>query len=301
MKGLATIRHWVRTNFFLRKLVGYHLASSGLFDTYFRNYKVSPYWEGRINTVLSSSDNDFIFREKYAGNISKGKQVLHNGLKVHLGSYYGPEYAKMLLLTKGVHEPQEERVFGAVLKTMPAEAVMIELGSFWSFYSMWFNKEVQHAVNYMVEPDAFNLGQGKRNFQLNKMQGNFLQAFIGKAATTDNKGKTVSVDSLIDLYKMEYIDILHSDIQGFEYEMLLGAEKALQNNKIGYVFISTHSNELHYQCIEKLKAYSFKILNSVDIDETFSEDGLIVAVSTAGNYNFPVIEVSKKIKKQQRY
>jgi hypothetical protein len=44
---------------------------------------------------------------------------------------------------------------------------MIELGAFWSFYSMWFNKEVENAINYMVEPDSFNLGQGKRNFKLN--------------------------------------------------------------------------------------------------------------------------------------
>jgi hypothetical protein len=262
---------------------------------------VSPYWQSRINNVLSSSDNDFIPKVQNAGNISKGKQILHNGLKVHLGSYYGPEYAKMLLLTKGVHEPQEERVFGAVLETIPERAVMVELGSFWSFYSMWFNKEVKHAVNYMVEPDAFNLGQGKRNFDLNKMQGSFVRAFVGKEMKEDYSGRTISVDGLIDFYKIKYIHILHSDIQGFEYEMLLGAEKTFLNNKVGYVFISTHSNELHYKCIEKLKAYSFKILNSVDMDETFSEDGLIVATSIAGDPHFSMIEVSKKTKQQPTY
>ena len=39
---------------------------------------------------------------------------MHNGLKIHLGSYYGPEGATQLIINKGVHEPQEEYVFQEV-------------------------------------------------------------------------------------------------------------------------------------------------------------------------------------------
>jgi hypothetical protein len=71
--------------------------------------------------------------------------------------------------------------------------------------------------------------------------------------------------------------MLHSDIQGYEFEMLLGAEKTFREKKIGYVFISTHSNEVHYQCLDFLKRYDFVVLASADLDQTYSEDGLIAA------------------------
>src|SRR5687768_1776286 len=116
---INAIRNTLRKNLFLRKLVGYHLASSGLMDWFFRDYKVSPFWEERIANVLNSTDNAFIPRVANAGSITGGKQLMHNGLKIFLGSYYGPEYAKMLLLSRGVHEPQEERVFMEALKSLP--------------------------------------------------------------------------------------------------------------------------------------------------------------------------------------
>jgi hypothetical protein len=122
---------------------------------------VSAIWQKRINHVLESADNKFIPKVEDAGEIRNGTQVMHNGLLIKLGSYYGPEYSKMLLLSKGVHEPQEERVFQEVLKAMPSGAIMLEMGVFWSFYSLWFQKEIKHAVNFMVEPDTFNLGQEK--------------------------------------------------------------------------------------------------------------------------------------------
>src|SRR5688572_3556147 len=115
---LTTIRKIAQKNLFLRKLIGYHLASSGLFDKAILKYQLSETWQRRINDVLSCSDNQHIQRVPDAGKISNGKQVMHNGLKIFLGSYYGPEYSQMLFKNKGVHEPQEERVFNEVLKSL---------------------------------------------------------------------------------------------------------------------------------------------------------------------------------------
>jgi hypothetical protein len=276
---ISSIRNFARKNLVIRKLIGYHLASSGLFDSFFKNYKVSAQWDKRIQNVLTSQDNDYIPKVKDAGRIVRGKQIMHNGLKIYLGSYYGPEYSKMLLLSKGIHEPQEERVFMEVLKTIPPNAVMIEMGAFWSFYSMWFQQQIKGAVNYMIEPDAFNLGQGKRNFRLNQFKGTFIQAFIGKSSIKGGKDDTVCIDDLVDQYKIPFIHMLHSDIQGFEYEMLSGAAKTFNDKKIGYAFISTHSNEIHKKCLDFLKERQFKIIAAADIDESFSEDGLIAAVA----------------------
>lgn len=290
---LHYLRKIIKKNKALRRVIGYYVASSGLVDSYFRCYKVSPDWQLRIENSLSSTDNAFIPRVRHAGSIKNGTQIMHNGLRIRLGSYYGPEYSQMLIKNKGVHEPQEERVFQEVLKTLPSEAVMIEMGAFWSFYSMWFNKSISHARNFMIEPDDFNLGQGKRNFRLNGLQGEFIQAFVGNTTSAINGVPAIRIDDFIKSKSLEFIHVLHSDIQGYEFEMLLGASKSIDENKIGYVFISTHSNDVHYKCLNFLLEKCFKIVASADLNETYSEDGLIVGCSP--NFNsIQSISISSK-------
>lgn len=276
---IKQLRNVFKRNIFLRKLVGYYAASSGLFDSVFKNYKLSEIWEKRTQDVCSSSDNNFIPRVANAGEIKNGKQVMHNGIRIRLGSYYGPEYSQMLMRNKGVHEPQEERVFAEVLTTLPENSVMIEMGAFWSFYSMWFQKEIRGAQSYMIEPDEFNMGQGKRNFKLNGFKGTFIQAFIGEKSDYSGRIPMIAIDDFVKEKKIPFIHILHSDIQGFENKMLRGASQCFLENKIGYVFISTHSNEVHYECRDFLLEKGFIILADANLDQTFSEDGLLVARS----------------------
>ena len=52
---------------------------------------------------------------------------------------------------RGVHEPGEERMFAEVIRRMPPGALMIELGSYWAFYSTWFGKAVPSARIFCVE------------------------------------------------------------------------------------------------------------------------------------------------------
>lgn len=274
---LSRFRKLLQRNIYLRKMISYHFASSGLLDNYFRKYKLSSYWLERLDNILKSKDNDYIPKFENAGTIKNGKQTMHNGIKIYLGSYYGPECSVVFQKSKGIHEPQEERVFGEVLKKIKPGSTMVELGAFWSFYSMWFNKNIPGAKNYMIEPDSFNLGQGKRNFRLNKMKGTFIQAFLGKVSSNTNPIPTLCVDDIVATNNIDFIDILHSDIQGFEYEMLQGAQTCFDQKKIGYIFISTHSNEVHYNCLQHLIDRGFIVLANADIDRTFSEDGLIVA------------------------
>ena len=138
-------------------------------------------------------------------------------------------------------------------------------------------QEVKNAINYMVEPDSFNLGQGKRNFKLNKLTGKFIQAFSGKSSSFTGAIPFLSIDDILKSNYIDFVDILHSDIQGFEFDMLQGAINSFNDKKIGYVFISTHSNEVHNNCLSFLNGFNFIILANADKDHTFSVDGLIVA------------------------
>ena len=245
---------------------------------------------GRVLTTVSCEDCSSIPKVPEAGQIidfnGDQYQIMHNGLKIAKDCYYGTWMTHLISLLKGHHEPQEERIFYDVLKLMPAKAVMVELGSYWGYYSMWFQKEVPYATNYFIEPDPKNLIIGEKNFTVNNLQGHFLQAMIGEHSSESEsftdwdynhyKVKQINLDDFVESQEILFIDILHSDIQGAEVEMLHGCKKLIENKKIGYFFISTHRGT-HEKCIEFFNNMNLEVIVSITREESFSADGLIVA------------------------
>jgi hypothetical protein len=232
-------------------------------------------WSQRIALVISSPDNKKINYVENAGTLNDGLLVMHNGIVIEPLSYYGYPILKMLLNNRGIHEPQEEYVFQEVLKEIPIGATMIELGAYWSFYSMWFNKNIKNAKNYMIEP--CNVEYGMNNFKYNKLKGSFFQYYVAdKPSINENGSANISVDSFIKDNHVDFVDILHSDIQGYELLMLKGANNLLKKRKVGYVFISTHSDELHADCGRLMEDMGFIQLCSANLQETYSQDGLLV-------------------------
>jgi hypothetical protein len=262
----------------LQKLKIRLVIPTGFYDNAFLQRALVPEWELRIKDVLSCPDNSKIPRCELAGKIEHGTQIMHNGIPITLGGYYGPQVTQMLFKNKGVHEPQEEYAFGVVLKEMKKGATMIELGCYWAFYSLWFLKSVENSKAYLVEPDKFNLNYGKNNFRINKVKGDFTNAFIGDMPSTGDV-PYIKVSDLILKKKLDFVDIVHSDIQGFELNMLHDLTQVIKQQRVGYFFISTHSQEIHYNCINFLKENNYLIVCESDMEKSFSVDGLIVAKS----------------------
>lgn len=237
--------------------------------------KISQAWRLRIDDVISSPDNAEINRCEDAGKLDGYTITMHNGVKVCANGYYGEGILNMLIENKGVHEPQEERAFEEIIKLLPEKSTMLELGAYWGFYSLSLLKKHPKSTCYLVEPDLTNLFSGKVNFKLNGQKGHFTQALVGNVSR--NNPKTISVDTYCKDNHVKHLNILHSDIQGAELKMLQGAESMLSGGNVDYVFISTHTNDLHRDCIKKLESYKYKVIAEVDMTETFSYDGLIVA------------------------
>jgi hypothetical protein len=252
----------------------------------------------RIELTTSCRDSDYIPKVDNAGSVITSEngdrvQVMHNGCVVLADAYYSSFQTEIIQDLRGHHEPQEEKVFYEVLKHIKSGAVMLELGAYWSYYSLWFQTTIEQSTNYMIEPTQANLEVGMRNFSINNKKGNFIQAFIGKQVDETTHPRTTTVDEIIKLYNIDYLDILHSDIQGHEYDMLIGAQNALMNKKVKFVFISTHGLIVHYQCMNLLKKYGFYILTNHTPPESYSIDGLIVATSVLEHYQ--KISISKNI------
>ena len=147
-------------------------------DDKINNKKGASYPE-RFIDILSDPNNLLIKRVKEAGKIIDDKHVvMHNGIKVSKDGYYG-EFSKCLTMNLGCHEPAEERMFQEVLSDIPSNATMIELGSYWSFYTIWFNKKIKNAKNYCIEPHYPDMKIGIDNCKLNDVKADFTQGIIG--------------------------------------------------------------------------------------------------------------------------
>jgi hypothetical protein len=178
----------------------------------------------------------------------------------------------VLVLNRGVHEPLEEYVFQQVLKRMPDSPSMIELGAYWGHYSMWFKKERPQGDVILVEPDPGCLKAGQDNFARNGFKGEFIHAFVGT--------EKFEVDAFFRNRKIKQLDILHTDIQGFEVEMLQGAQDVLAKRRVHYLFISTHSQAIHGAIVGGLGNLGYRVEISSDFDvQTTSFDGFVFASS----------------------
>ena len=258
--------------------------------------------EFRVAMTCSCRDSDAISKVEDAGKIihsevnTESLQIMHNGLKVVAGGYYGDWMSRIIENLHGHHEPQEEVLFHAILQRLDRQsATMIELGSFWSYYSLWFLKQNPDQNRaFCLEADPEHLAIGQRNAELNQLSPKFIHGFAGEKEsvrpipfTTEKSGTLLldcfSVDQLKRKHQIDFIDILHLDTQGAELSVLKGAAEAIRNRQIRFLVVSTHSYEIcgdpliHQRCLAWLQEHGAHIICEHDVHESFSGDGLIVA------------------------
>ena len=253
----------------------------------------------RIEMTCSCKDSDQIPKVTDAGcitsiNTIEAYQLMHNGLKVKARGYHDAWMEEIIQRLKGHHEPQEELIFHKVLERLNPEATMIELGSFWSYYSLWFLKGAPaQRKAFCLEPDENHLKVGKFNATLNDLYPQFLLGFAGnsngklvdfQAENGENiQRRGYKIDEIMNEGGIEYLDILHCDTQGAELEVLLNCIDLIKAHKIRFIIISTHSYEItgdpliHQKCLELLEKYGASIIAEHDVHESYSGDGLIAA------------------------
>lgn len=230
---------------------------------------------GRWREIISDPLNLMIEKHPLAGFVRNNMVFLHNGNRVPVegpGSYYGG-FSQILIFNRGVHEPLEEYAFQELIKVLPESPSMLELGAYWGHYSMWLKKRRPAAAVILVEPELQHIHAGIANFRINNIKGEFIQDFVGKGH--------FAVDAYLQAKGIAKLDILHADIQGFEIEMLDDCTQSLQQQRIDYIFISTHSQQLHNEALRRLQLFNYRIEISSDFDhQTTSLDGFIFASST---------------------
>lgn len=271
-------------------------------------YGNEGYNHGYLPRVKMCQDTDYIPKVENAGSVIEvnGDKciVMHNGVLVYDGSYHGQWMTDVIQYLKGHHEPQEEKVFYEVLQLIPENSTMVECGSFWSYYSLWFHKEIKGSKNIMIEPNPYKCELGQLNFALNDFEGTFFNGCIGDSyqetcGFTDWDGKNyniqkISIDWLMESQNLSKINVLHADIQSAEHQLLDGGENSFRTNKIDFLFLGTHSPNNPF--IKKLESFGYKIICSFEVQESFFDDGLILACTESiyNNLDLNKFTVSKK-------
>ncbi|WPO44312.1 FkbM family methyltransferase [Tardiphaga sp. 42S5] len=252
----------------------------------------------RADMTVSCRDCDVIPKVPDAGKVvsldGNQVQIMHNGVRVVAGGYYGDWMTGIIERLQGHHEPQEEVTFHEILKHVPPHATMLELGGFWSYYSLWFKS--QHGdlrQAYVVEPDPNHIAIGRANATLNQRDITFVQACVGgepiKALTfkTESAGDIripqISVPGFLRDHRISQLQVLHCDTQGMETEIIRSCEPLFRNRTIRFGIFSTHHHEIsgdpltHQRCLAMLQDFGGRILVEHDVHESFSGDGLIAA------------------------
>lgn len=251
----------------------------------------------RIGLTVACRDTDAIPKVPGAGEVTDGVQLMHNGVKVVEGGYYGEWMTEVIRRLRGHHEPQEEVAFHAVVERLAATSgpspVMLELGAFWAYYSLWFKHRIPGGRAFLVEPDPAYLDVGRRNFELNDLEGTFHQAAVGRDAAppqpfeceSDGRTRPVPVEglrSLLRRFHLDHVDLLFSDIQGFEWPLLDGAREELAGGKVRFLVVSTHHHVIsgdpltHQRCLALLRELGAHVILEHTVAESYSGDGLIV-------------------------
>lgn len=253
----------------------------------------------RIELAVSCRDADLLPRVDDAGVVrSDGVQVMHNGVLVEADGYQGPWMTEIIERLRGVHEPQEELAFSVVVSRLARSSprpVVVELGCWWSFYSLWARQVIPGARSFCIEPDPAYLEVGRRNFALNGLSSDvtFHQAAIGFGPTPPQPFECESdglqhdvpfegLGSLMERFGLSSVDLLLVDIQGAEVPMLDGARELVRSGAVRFMVISTHHHRIsgdpltHQRVLMLVQELGGHVITEHSVAESYTGDGLVV-------------------------
>jgi FkbM family methyltransferase len=259
----------------------------------------------RVRQTVSCTDCDSLPKVAQAGDVidhdGARVQVMHNGVLVEEGGYYGDWMARIISTLRGHHEPQEEVVFAAMTSRLAADAAaggaapaMIELGAFWAYYSLWLCHEVPGARAFGIEPDPAYLEVGRRNVALNDLgdrvllrpgvvgaEPGVLLPFTAESDGVERAVVQYDLASLMAEHGLDRVDLVLSDIQGWETLFVERALPQLRAGQVRFLLVSTHHHSIsgdaltHQRVRDLLVGAGAHVIAEHTVGESSSGDGLI--------------------------
>ena len=242
------------------------------------------------------------------------KTTEYKGITLLKGRSAHPHWENNTQTLDGLMSHEEEHTsFMEFLEVVEnkEDPLMIEIGPWWSFWSLCFRQKFPHGSNFIIEIGKRHLDVALTNFKLNgydvdaEWGGFFLDhsntvvypdsnynynledllengthdpenVHFNESLEGDMVGPELDFVTLYNEKQLDNIDVLHVDIQGSEYPLMrqLTASKIL--NKIQSIIVATHSPNIHNAIKYILETNSFTILKE-GLYGTVGGDGMFVA------------------------
>ncbi len=178
----------------------------------------------------------------------------------------------------GTYESEKQLLFSDKIK--PGN-VVYDVGANVGFYTLIASiKSGDNGKVFSFEPLPENISFLKKHIKLNDLKNtSVIERAISeksskmKFAFGDNRSsghisingeieiETISLDEFIRQGNPEP-DVIKFDIEGAEYEALIGSKELLKNKK-PVIFLATHSDELRAKCLKLIAEFGYKV-KSID-------------------------------------
>ena len=155
------------------------------------------------------------------------------------------------------------------------EKMIFDIGSQYGDWAILWARKFDVTV-YAFEPLRQNIDEMENHIRLNKMERVIypIKTLIGDGTPVDYKAdgnmavyaktgefnyNTRSIDDFVGIYK-EIPDLMKIDVEGFEYDVLVGAIRTIgiYHPKI---IIETHSSQLREKCDEFLRNLDYDLIH----------------------------------------
>ena len=159
-----------------------------------------------------------------------------------------------------------EEIYNVKGFTPHKNQTVIDVGANYGDSAIWWSKKFGAKV-IAFEPldDVFKILE--ENITLNKADVKAYNMALGNGSDiSGNSEGTMLIrggnvkfrTEKLDSYALEQVDILKIDVEGFEFEVIQGAEKTIRRLK-PHIILETHSKELRRKCNEFLNELGYKL------------------------------------------
>jgi len=264
----------------------------------------------RVRMTVSCRDTDPLPKVSGAGEVveqaGQRVQIMHEGTRVIADGYCGSWMTDVIRGLRGHHEPQEELLFHHLLTYARPGSLMVELGSYWAYYTNWYLGAVPGSTALCVEPEPVNLEVGRRNLALNGRTATFIPAFVGSPSSGSSAGshEYLDMDAVLARVGGRPIEMLHMDVQGAELPFIQSMRRAIEQRQVRFFVVSTHHQSIsgsattHEDCVKAIQALGAKVFVEHDVFESYSGDGLIVASFAAEDRSIVLPQISRNTRRR---
>ena len=194
----------------------------------------------------------------------------------------------------GVYESDKQRVFGKIVK--PGQ-VFFDLGANVGFYTLLGSLLVGNGGRVIAfEPASRNISYLRRHLAINRIANcEVLEAAVSskdgtalfdvahlpvsghishRATESGYQVVTVAIDRLVHEGAIPGPNVIKCDIEGGEYDALLGASNTLKEYR-PIVLLATHGADIHVRCCQLLRDHGYRLESLAEDKDAATSDELI--------------------------